>query len=48
MLAGAKGDEYTCTKFTVQLGEQSEVEIPVLKNWTYIFKIPPTGIDGKG
>lgn len=47
-LAGTKGDEYTCTKFTVQLGDESEVEIPVLKNWTYIFKIPPTGIDEKG
>lgn len=47
-LTGTKGDEYTCTKFTVQLGDESEVEVPALKNWTYIFKIPPTGIDEKG
>lgn len=47
-VAGKEGDEYTCTKFTVQLGDEPEVEIPALKNWAYIFKIPPTGIDEKG
>jgi len=47
-LAGTKGDQYTCTRFTVQLGDEPEVEVPVLKNWTYIFKIPPSGIDEKG
>lgn len=47
-IAGKDGDEYTCTKFTVQLRGEPEVEIPALKNWTYIFKIPPTGIDEKG
>ncbi|MEJ2704129.1 MAG: hypothetical protein P8Z79_16970 [Sedimentisphaerales bacterium] len=47
-LAGTKGDEYTCTKFTVQLSGEPEVEIPSLKNWTYVFKVPPTGIDEKG
>jgi len=41
-LAGTKGDQYTCVKFTVQLGDESEIEIPALKDWTYIFKIPPT------
>jgi hypothetical protein len=46
--ADTKGDQYTCTKFTVQLGDEPEVEVPVLKNWTYIFKIPPSGIDEKG
>jgi hypothetical protein len=46
---GKDGDEYTCTKFTVQLGNEPEIEIPSLKNWTYIFKIPTTGgIDDKG
>ena len=40
-LAGTKGDQYTCAKFTVQFGDASEVEVPALKNWTYIFKIPP-------
>ncbi|MHC4627369.1 MAG: hypothetical protein ACYTDV_10355 [Planctomycetota bacterium] len=47
-LAGTKGDEYTCVKFTVQLGDESEVEIPALQDWTYVFKIPPTGVDEKG
>ncbi|MBN2316718.1 MAG: hypothetical protein JXM79_22515 [Sedimentisphaerales bacterium] len=47
-LAGTKGDEYTCAKFTVQLGVQPEVEIPAMKNWTHVFKIPPTGVDEKG
>jgi len=46
--AGKDGDEYTCAAFTVQLGDEPEVEIPALKNWTYVFKIPPTGIDEKG
>ena len=47
-VAGKEGEEYTCTKFTVQLHDEPEVEIPVLKNWTYVFKIPPTGVDEKG
>lgn len=47
-LAGTKGDEYTCTKFTVQFGDEPEVEIPAIKNWAYVFKIPPTGVDEKG
>ena len=47
-VAGTKGDQYTCVKFTVQLGDEPEVEIPAIKNWTYVFKIPPTGIDEKG
>ena len=47
-IAGKEGDEYTCTKFTVQLGDQPEVEVPAMKNWTHVFKIPPTGVDEKG
>ncbi len=47
-VAGKDGDEYTCTQFTVQMGDEPEVEIPAVKNWTYVFKIPPTGIDDKG
>jgi len=46
--AGKDGDEYTCTQFTVQVSSEPEVEIPAMKNWTYVFKIPPTGIDDKG
>ncbi|HUU15658.1 MAG TPA: hypothetical protein VMW72_00795 [Sedimentisphaerales bacterium] len=47
-IAGKDGDEYTCANFTVQLDDEPEVEIPALKNWTYVFKVPPTGIDEKG
>ena len=47
-LAGTKGDQWTCTRFTVQLCDEPEVEVPAMKNWTYIFKIPPTGVDDKG
>jgi hypothetical protein len=47
-LAGTKGDQWTCSKFTVQFGDEPEVEVPAMKNWTYIFKIPPMGIDDKG
>jgi len=46
--AGTKGDQWTCSRFTVQLGDEPEVEVPAMKNWTYVFKIPPTGIDDKG
>ncbi len=47
-IAGTDGDQYTCAKFTVQFADGPEVEIPALKNWSYIFKIPPTGVDEKG
>ncbi len=47
-IAGTEGDQWTCSKFTVQLGDEPEVEIPAVKNWTYVFKIPPSGIDDKG
>ena len=47
-LAGTKGDQWTCTRFTVQFGDKPEIEVPAIKNWTYVFKIPPTGIDEKG
>ena len=45
-IAGKEGDEYTCVRFTVQQGNNPEVEIPVLKNWKYIFK--EAGIDEQG
>lgn len=46
--AGTKGDQWTCSRFTAQLGDEPEVEVPAIKNWTYVFKVPPTGIDDKG
>jgi hypothetical protein len=29
--------EYTCTQFTIQLGDASETPIPALENWSYIY-----------
>ena len=46
--AGKDGDEYTCAAFTVQISGEPEVEVPAVKNWTYIFKTLPTGLDKKG
>lgn len=46
--ADKDGDEYTCAAFTVQMGGEPEVEVPALKNWTYVFKKLPTGLDEKG
>ena len=37
-LAKKEGDEYTCSRFTVQQGETVEAVIPALANWTYVFK----------
>lgn len=33
----------TCVKFTIQLGDSAEVEIPILKNWAYKFLKNETG-----
>lgn len=35
------GDTITCLGFTVQLGEQAEVEIPSLKGLTYVLDLSP-------
>jgi hypothetical protein len=45
-LTNKTGDEYTCMRFTVQQSNGSEVEIPALKNWTYVFQEPR--VDEKG
>ncbi|MCU0915487.1 MAG: hypothetical protein MUC88_13110 [Planctomycetes bacterium] len=45
---GKDGDEYTCTKFTLQLAGGTEVAVPALANWTYVFKNTATGLDEKG
>lgn len=37
-VAGKKADEYTCVQLTIQQGDTSEVAIPALENWTYVFK----------
>jgi hypothetical protein len=46
--AGQDADQYTCTRFTLQLGNAPEVAIPAVENWTYSFKNTPTGLDEKG
>lgn len=47
-LSGKQGDEYTCLKFSVQLANSPEVEIPSLKNWSYVYNVVPSGKDDKG
>jgi len=32
-----QGEEYICTKFTVQLDDAPEVTVPVLDNWSYVY-----------
>lgn len=44
-VAGKEGDEITCVQFTIQQRNTSEVAIPALENWTYVFS---KGIDNKG
>lgn len=43
-MAGKAGDEFTCAKFTVQLGDAPQVTIPILANWSYSLS---EGIDDK-
>ena len=38
--ASQQGDKYSCVGFTIQQGDTIEVEIPDLKDWTYIFNDP--------
>jgi hypothetical protein len=41
---GQGAEEYTCTKFTVQLAGTPEVELPAMKDWSYRFT--PAGEKG--
>jgi hypothetical protein len=41
---GQSADEYTCTKFTVQLAGAPEVELPAMKDWSY--RVTPAGEKG--
>jgi hypothetical protein len=47
-VTGKDADEYTCTKFTVQLGVGKEVAVPAMANWSYRFRNVGAGLDGKG
>jgi hypothetical protein len=47
-VSGKDGDEFTCLKFTVQLTNTPESEIPALKNWSYLLSKNTAGIDEKG
>ncbi len=47
-LTGKEADEYTCTKFTLQLGSSPEIAVPAMANWTYLFKNTASGLDEKG
>jgi hypothetical protein len=47
-LSGKAGDEYTCLGFALKIGNEPEVSIPVLKDWSYVFNMTPTNLDGAG
>ncbi len=47
-VTGKEADEYTCTKFTLQLAGGPEVAVPAVVNWSYLFKTTATGLDEKG
>jgi len=42
------GDEYVCSDFAIVTGDSLEVTVPSLKDWSYVFKRTPTGLDEKG
>jgi hypothetical protein len=44
----AKGDEYTCLKFTAQINGNPEVLVPSLSNWKYYFSLTANAMDSKG
>lgn len=44
----AKGDEYTCLKFTVQINKGPELIIPSLTGWQYYFSLTANARDQKG
>jgi hypothetical protein len=47
-LTDKEADEYTCLRFTLQLGSGPEVAVPAMTNWTYRFKNEGPGLDEKG
>lgn len=47
-LSGKAGDEYTCLGFTLKTGDAPEVSIPALKDWSYVFNMTPTNLNGAG
>lgn len=47
-LSGKTGDEYTCLDFTLKVGGAPAVSIPALKDWSYVFNMTPTNLDGTG
>jgi hypothetical protein len=44
----AKGDEYSCLKFTVQINKGPELIIPSLTGWKYYFSMTANALDQKG
>ncbi|MCK5148043.1 hypothetical protein KAR48_14900 [bacterium] len=40
------GDGYRCVRFTISPGDSVILQIPVLKNWTYV--LPESGYDNQG
>lgn len=44
----AKGDEYTCLRFTAAYDKQSEVAVPSLAGWSYFFSLTANAMDANG
>jgi len=47
-VGGRKVDQYTCTDFTIEFADGSEVSVAAVRNWTYDFKHTVTGMNEKG
>ncbi len=47
-VSGKEGDEFTCLKFTIQLANAPEAELPAMRNWKYMYRRNSAGIDEKG
>jgi len=47
-VSGRDADQYTCTDFTIEFADGSEVSVVALRNWSYDFKHTATSMDEKG
>ena len=47
-VSGRDADQYTCTEFTIEFADGSEVSVAPLRNWSYDFRHTATSMDEKG
>ena len=45
---GKDAEEYTCLRFALKFGDNPEVTVPAIANWSYPYKATATGMDEKG